>query len=184
MSANAEIATLGGGCFWCLEPLFAGLKGVEKVESGYSGGKVKNPCYREICTGNTGHAEVVQVTFAPDVISYQELLEIFFTVHDPTTLNRQGNDTGTQYRSVIFHHSPAQKETAERVIKEANASGGWRAPIVTEVAPFSAFYRAEDYHQDYYARNGNQPYCQLVITPKVKKFRERYNAKLKVYLPY
>lgn len=179
MSASAEIATLGGGCFWCLEPLFAALKGVAKVESGYSGGKVKNPSYREVCTGNTGHAEVVQVTFDPAVIGYQELLEIFFTVHDPTTLNRQGSDTGTQYRSVIFYHSPAQKETAERVIKEVNASGSWPAPIVTEVAPFSAFYRAEDYHQDYYARNGNQPYCQLVITPKVKTFRERYLEKLK-----
>lgn len=179
MSASAEIATLGGGCFWCLEPIFAGLKGVEKVESGYSGGKVKNPGYREICTGNTGHAEVVQVTFDPGVIGYQELLEIFFTVHDPTTLNRQGNDAGTQYRSVIFYHSPAQKETAERVIKEVNASGGWPAPIITEISPFSAFYRAEDYHQDYYARNGNQPYCQLVITPKVKAFRERYPEKLK-----
>ncbi|MCL5669438.1 MAG: peptide-methionine (S)-S-oxide reductase MsrA [Gammaproteobacteria bacterium] len=178
MSANAELATLGGGCFWCLEPLFAVLKGVSKVESGYSGGKVKNPAYREVCTGNTGHAEVVQVTFDPDVISYQELLEIFFTIHDPTTLNRQGNDTGTQYRSVIFYHSPEQKEIAACVIKEVTASGGWPAPMVTEIAPFSAFYRAEDYHQDYYARNGNQPYCQLVISPKLKKFRERYKAKL------
>ncbi|MCL4315421.1 MAG: peptide-methionine (S)-S-oxide reductase MsrA [Gammaproteobacteria bacterium] len=178
MSANAELATLGGGCFWCMEPLFAALKAVSKVESGYSGGKIKNSAYREVCAGTTGHAEVVQVTFDPDVISYQELLEIFFTLHDPTTLNRQGNDAGTQYRSVIFYHSPAQKETAECVIKEVTASGDWLAPIVTEVTPFSAFYRAEDYHQDYYARNGNQPYCQLVISPKLKKFRERYKAKL------
>ncbi|RJQ47790.1 MAG: peptide-methionine (S)-S-oxide reductase [Gammaproteobacteria bacterium] len=179
MPANAELATLGGGCFWCLEPLFAALRGVSKVESGYSGGKVKNPAYREVCAGTTGHAEVVHITFDPGVISYQELLEIFFSIHDPTTLNRQGNDAGTQYRSVVFYHNSAQKETAGRVIKEVNASGDWPASVVTEVTPFNAFYRAEDYHQDYYARNGNQPYCQLIITPKVKKFRERYSAKLK-----
>ncbi len=179
MSANAELATLGGGCFWCLEPLFAALKGVAKAESGYSGGKVKNPAYREVCAGNTGHAEVVQVTFDPGAISYQELLEIFFTLHDPTTLNRQGNDAGTQYRSVVFYHTPEQKRIAGQVIQETNAARIWPDPIVTEVTPFSAFYRAEDYHQDYYARNGNQPYCQAVIAPKVKKFRERYSAKLK-----
>jgi peptide-methionine (S)-S-oxide reductase len=179
MPANAELATLGGGCFWCLEPLFAALKGVSKVESGYSGGEIKNPSYREVCTGNTGHAEVVQVTFDPGVISYRELLEIFFSVHDPTTLNRQGNDAGTQYRSVIFYHTPEQKRVAGQVIQEISATRIWPGPIVTELAPFSAFYRAEDYHQDYYARNGNQPYCQMVIAPKLKKFRERYNAKLK-----
>lgn len=180
MSGHAEIATLGGGCFWCLEPIFADLKGVQKVESGYSGGAVKNPAYREVCEGTTGHAEVVQVTFDATIISYKEILEIFFTFHDPTTLNRQGADSGTQYRSVIFYHTPEQQTVAEEVMQEINAAGIWGGAIVTELAPFSAFYRAEDYHQDYYARNGSQPYCQMVIAPKVKKFRERYSAKLKI----
>ncbi|MDO9371380.1 MAG: peptide-methionine (S)-S-oxide reductase MsrA [Gammaproteobacteria bacterium] len=179
MSGHTEIATLGGGCFWCLEPIFAGLKGVQKVESGYSGGAVKNPAYREVCEGTTGHAEVVQVTFDATIISYKEILEIFFTFHDPTTLNRQGADSGTQYRSVIFYHTPEQQAVAEEVVQEINAAGIWDAPVVTELAPFSAFYRAEDYHQDYYSRNGSQPYCQMVIAPKVKKFRASYSAKLK-----
>lgn len=179
MSGHAEIATLGGGCFWCLEPIFAGLRGVQRVESGYSGGQVKNPVYREVCEGATGHAEVVQITFAAAVISYKEILEIFFTFHDPTTLNRQGADTGTQYRSVIFYHTPEQQAVAEEVMQEINAAGIWSGAVVTELAPFSAFYRAEDYHQDYYTRNGSQPYCQMIIAPKIKKLRERYSAKLK-----
>ena len=179
MSGHTEIATLGGGCFWCLEPIFADLKGVQKVESGYSGGAVKNPAYREVCEGTTGHAEVVQVTFDATIISYKEILEIFFTFHDPTTLNRQGADSGTQYRSVIFYHTPEQQAIAGEVIQEVNAAGIWNTPIVTELAPFNVFYRAEDYHQDYYARNGSQPYCQMVIAPKVKKLRASYSAKLK-----
>ncbi len=179
MSEPTEIATLGGGCFWCLEPIFADLKGVQKVESGYSGGAVKNPAYREVCEGTTGHAEVVQVTFDASVITYKEILEIFFTIHDPTTPNRQGADSGTQYRSVIYYHTPEQQAVAEEVMREINAAGIWGAPLVTEVAPFSVFYRAEDYHQDYYARNGNQSYCQIIIAPKVKKFRALYSAKLK-----
>lgn len=180
MPERAEIATLGGGCFWCLEPIFADLKGVQKVESGYSGGHVKNPAYREVCEGTTGHAEVVQVTFDASVISYKEILEIFFTFHDPTTLNRQGADSGTQYRSAIFYHTPEQQAIAKEVMQEIHAAGIWSAPLVTELAPFTIFYRAENYHQDYYARNGNQPYCQMVIAPKVKKLRARYSAKLKV----
>ncbi|MDA1107455.1 MAG: peptide-methionine (S)-S-oxide reductase MsrA [Proteobacteria bacterium] len=174
-----EIATLGGGCFWCLEPICANLKGVQKVESGYSGGAVKNPAYREVCEGTTGHAEVVQVAFDASVIPYKEILEIFFTFHDPTTLNRQGADSGTQYRSVIFYHTPEQQAVAKEVMQEINAAGIWGGAIVTELAPFNAFYRAEDCHQDYYARNGSQPYCQMVIAPKVQKFRARYSAKLK-----
>lgn len=176
---DTEIATLGGGCFWCLETIFAGLKGVQKVESGYSGGTVKNPAYREVCEGTTGHAEVVQITFDANIVPYKEILEIFFTFHDPTTLNRQGADSGTQYRSVIFYHTPQQQAEAEEVMREIGAAGIWGGAIVTELAPFSAFYRAEDYHQNYYARNGSQPYCQMVIAPKVKKLRERYSAMLK-----
>ncbi len=180
MSEHAEIATLGGGCFWCLEAVLVGLKGVKKVESGYSGGAVKNPAYREVCEGTTGHAEVVQITFDETIISYKEILEIFFTLHDPTTLNRQGADVGTQYRSVIFYHTPEQQAAAEKVIQEINAAGIWGGAVVTELAPFDAFYRAEEDHQSYYARNGSQPYCRMVIAPKVKKFRERYSAKLKI----
>ncbi|MDP1709080.1 MAG: peptide-methionine (S)-S-oxide reductase MsrA [Gammaproteobacteria bacterium] len=179
MAGDTEIATLGGGCFWCLEAVFASLKGVKKVESGYAGGTVKNPAYREVCEGSTGHAEVVQVTFDATVISYKEILEIFFAIHDPTTLNRQGADTGTQYRSVIFYHTPQQQAEAEEVMREIGAAGIWSAPLVTELAPFSAFYRAEDYHQDYYARNDSQPYCQMVISPKLSKLRERYSTRLK-----
>jgi peptide-methionine (S)-S-oxide reductase len=176
-SGRTELATLGGGCFWCVEAIFQDLKGVSKVESGYSGGNVSHPTYREVCSGLTGHAEVIQVTFDPAVISFKEILEIFFTVHDPTTLNRQGADTGTQYRSVIFYHSPEQKAVAEEVKTSMQAI--WDDPIVTEIAAFSKFYKAEDYHQNYYKDNPNQPYCSIVIAPKVKKFREKYQEKLK-----
>jgi peptide-methionine (S)-S-oxide reductase len=178
-SDGLELATLGGGCFWCLEAVFELLKGVEKVESGYSGGTVVNPSYRQVCTGTTGHAEVVQVTFDPQAISFREILEVFFTIHDPTTLNRQGADVGPQYRSVIFYHSQEQRATAEQVIREFNDAGVWRVPIVTEVTPFSEFYRAEDYHQEYFRRNPGQSYCQVVIAPKVAKVRQRYLSKLK-----
>jgi peptide-methionine (S)-S-oxide reductase len=174
-----EVATLGGGCFWCLEPVFDDLQGVENVVSGYSGGRVPNPSYREVCNGTTGHAEVVQVTFDPAVITFREILEVFFSIHDPTTLNRQGADVGTQYRSAIFYHSAEQKRIAEEVIAELDAEGSWGAPIVTEVTPFSAFYPAEDYHQEYFERNAVQPYCRVVIAPKVAKFRKQYQAKLK-----
>jgi peptide-methionine (S)-S-oxide reductase len=174
-----EVATLGGGCFWCLEAVFDDVRGVESVESGYAGGDEPNPTYRQVCAGTTGHAEVVQVTFDPRVISFRELLEIFFTIHDPTTLNRQGADVGTQYRSAIFYHSPEQKETAEQTIKELNAEGIWDAPIVTEVVPLTEFYVAEDYHQEYYAQNPSQPYCRAVVAPKVAKFRQKFLEKLK-----
>jgi peptide-methionine (S)-S-oxide reductase len=176
---NKEIATLAGGCFWCLEAVYEQLRGVEKVESGYSGGTVRNPSYRQVSTGTTGHAEVVQVTFDPNLISFRDLLGVFFTIHDPTTLNRQGADVGPQYRSAIFYHDQKQKETAERVIREIGAEGIWDKPIVTEVAPFTEFYRAEDYHQEYYRNNQYQPYCQVVIAPKVAKFRQHYLEKLK-----
>ena len=177
--SEKEVATLGGGCFWCLEAVFQDLKGVEKVESGYAGGTLPNPSYEQVCTGTTGHAEVVQITFDPQVISFRELLEVFFTIHDPTTLNRQGPDVGTQYRSAIFYHNEAQKAIAEEVIRELNAAGIWDAPIVTEVVPLRAFYRAEAYHQEYFKRNPAQPYCRVVIAPKVAKFRQRYLEKLK-----
>lgn len=172
-----ELATLGGGCFWCVEAIYQDLKGVTKVASGYSGGSVENPTYNAVCSGTTGHAEVIQVTFDPSVVSYEEILEIFFTVHDPTTLNRQGNDIGTQYRSVIFYHSEAKKATAEKVIDSVKDL--FENPIVTEVSPFTTFYVAEDYHQNYYKDNKYQPYCSYVITPKVKKFREKFQDKLK-----
>lgn len=174
-----EVATLGGGCFWCLEAVLDELVGVERVASGYSGGTVPNPSYKQICTGTTGHAEVVQLTFDPQVISFQEILTVFFSIHDPTTLNRQGADVGTQYRSAIFYHSPQQKAAAERVIEEITELGLWKAPIVTEVTPFEAFYKAEDYHQEYYKYNRAAPYCQMVIAPKLAKFREQWGAKLK-----
>jgi peptide-methionine (S)-S-oxide reductase len=178
-NGSKEIATLAGGCFWCLEPVFDDLKGVEDVVSGYSGGAVANPTYRQVCTGNTGHAEVVQVTFDPQVLSFADLLRVFFTIHDPTTLNRQGADVGTQYRSAIFYHSPEQKAAAEQVIAELGAAGVWSNPIVTEVAPFEAFYPAEDYHQEYFQNNPGQPYCQVVVAPKVAKFRKQYVERLK-----
>jgi len=173
-----EVATLGGGCFWCLEAAYEQLRGVTRVESGYAGGTVDEPSYRQVCSGTTGHAEVVQVTFDPATISYREILEVFFAIHDPTTLNRQGADVGTQYRSVIFYHSPEQKRTAEGLIAELNAAKVWARPVVTEVAPFIAFFRAEDYHQGYFRANPEQPYCQVVINPKVAKLRKQFAAKL------
>ncbi len=179
MQNRTEVATLAGGCFWCLEAVFVDLKGVERVESGYAGGTVPNPTYNQVCAGTTGHAEVVQITFDPQVISFRDLLDVFFTIHDPTTLNRQGADVGAQYRSAIFYHSGAQKAAAEEVIREVTAAGLWRYPVVTEVTPFTAFYKAEEYHQEYFARNPFQPYCQVVIAPKVAKFREKYLQKLR-----
>ena len=178
-SNGQEVATLGGGCFWCLEAVYDELTGVEQVESGYSGGTVVNPSYQQVCTGTTGHAEVIQLTFGPQEISFKEILEIFFTIHDPTTLNRQGGDVGPQYRSAIFYHNQEQKAIAEQVIEEINAAHIWPAPIVTEVTPFTTFYRAEDYHQEYFKHNSRQPYCQVVVAPKVAKFRKQYTAKLK-----
>ena len=176
---SREVATLAGGCFWCLEAVYEQLQGVEKVVSGYSGGTVPHPTYQQVSSGTTGHAEVVQITFDPDVITFRELLEIFFTIHDPTTLNRQGGDIGPQYRSAIFYHSPEQKEAAQETIREIEAAGIWDNPIVTEVTPFEAFYEAEDYHQEYYRQNPRQIYCQVVISPKVSKFRQRYQDKIK-----
>jgi peptide-methionine (S)-S-oxide reductase len=179
MPENREIATLAGGCFWCLEAVFEQLRGVEKVESGYTGGKTDKPTYHQVCEGSTGHAEVVQVRFNPAEISYAEILDVFFAIHDPTTLNRQGADVGTQYRSGIFYHSPAQKETAERRIAELNAAKIWDAPIVTEVTPLPTFYRAEDYHQGYFRAHPEAGYCQYVVSPKVAKFRKSFAAKLR-----
>ena len=174
-----EVTTLGGGCFWCLQPIFEELRGVTKVEVGYAGGTVANPSYEHVCTETTGHAEVVQVTFDPSEVSYEDLLRVFFTVHDPTTLNRQGHDVGTQYRSAIFYHTPEQKAAAERVIVEITKEGLWDGPIVTEVAPAKAFYRAEEYHQDYFRKNPYAGYCRAVIAPKVSKFRKMYANRLR-----
>jgi peptide-methionine (S)-S-oxide reductase len=185
MMSNAEgvqkrgIATLAGGCFWCLEAVFEQLRGVEKVVSGYAGGSMVNPSYKEVCTGATGHAEVVQVTYNPDQISYPDILGVFFSIHDPTTLNRQGADVGTQYRSAIFYHDAEQKAAAEALIEELNRQGLWPNPIVTEIAPYTKFYPAENYHQEYFRNNSYQPYCQAVIAPKVVKFRKQYLEKLK-----
>lgn len=178
-SSEGEVATLGGGCFWCTEAVFLELKGVEQVVSGYSGGTMPNPSYEDVCTGRTGHAEVVQVTFDPTLISFRQLLQVFFTVHDPTTLNKQGNDSGTQYRSVIFYHHDEQKRVAEEVIREMTKSKMWGKPVVTQVVPFKTFYRAEDYHQQYFRNNPSQSYCQVVIAPKVAKFRKYYFDMLK-----
>lgn len=175
---HTEIATFGAGCFWCTEAVFQEFKGVLKVESGYMGGTVANPTYREVCTGNTGHAEVTRITFDPAVISYDELLEILWTTHDPTTLNRQGADVGTQYRSAIFYYSEAQKASAEKSKREV-APAIWDKPIVTEIVPASEFYPAEDYHQDYFANNPEAGYCRIVISPKVQKAREKFASKLK-----
>jgi len=176
---HLQTATLAGGCFWCLEAVFLELKGVEKVESGYAGGDLPAPTYEQVCSGDTGHAEVVQVTFDPDVISYRELLEIFFTIHDPTTLNRQGADVGSQYRSAIFYHSAAQQATAEQVIAALEAEHVWDGKIVTQVVAYEMFYAAEAYHRDYYRRNPNQGYCRIVIAPKVSKLRKTYFERLK-----
>ncbi|CAM3816112.1 peptide-methionine (S)-S-oxide reductase MsrA [Mucilaginibacter galii] len=178
-SAKIEKATFGMGCFWCSEAIFQRLKGVVKVESGYAGGNYKNPTYEDVCTGNTGHAEVVQVTFEPEVISYKELLEIFWKMHDPTTLNRQGADVGTQYRSIIFYHTPQQKTLAEAYKTELNKEKVYPDPIVTQIAPFSNFYVAENYHQNYFKLNGREPYCRMVILPKVDKLEKVFKAKLK-----
>ena len=176
---SLEVATLGAGCFWCVEAIFQDIKGVKKVESGYSGGSIKNPSYKEVCNGTTGHAEVVQVTFDPKQVSFSSILEVFFSTHDPTTLNRQGADVGTQYRSAIFYHSEEQKKVAEIAKEAAQASGDWSNPIVTEITAYSNFYKAEDYHQDYYNQNGTQPYCQIVITPKIDKFKKKFADLLK-----
>lgn len=178
-NTKTELATLGGGCFWCTEAVFLEMKGVKKVVPGYSGGHVKNPAYREVTTGRTGHAEVVHITFDPEVTSFSEILEVFFMTHDPTTLNRQGNDIGTQYRSAIFYHNQEQKRTAEKVIELFEQEKVYNDPIVTEVTPFEAFYLAEDYHHNYFTRNKNQPYCQFVVAPKVEKFRKIFKEKLK-----
>ena len=174
-----ETATLAGGCFWCLEAVYDEIEGVEEVASGYAGGSTPHPTYEQVCTGNTGHAEVVQIKFDPSVISFDDILDVFFTIHDPTTLNRQGNDVGTQYRSAIFYHSPEQEQTARKKIAELEAARLWDEPIVTEVVPITAFYPAEEYHQEYFSRNPYQPYCQIVVAPKVAKARKHFLARLK-----
>ncbi|PUZ21861.1 peptide-methionine (S)-S-oxide reductase [Chitinophaga parva] len=176
---KTEVATFGGGCFWCTEAQLQQLQGVLKVESGFSGGTVPNPTYKEVCTGETGHAEVVQVTYDPTKITYAELLQAFWTSHDPTELNRQGNDVGTQYRSVIFYHNEEQRKEAEFYKQKLQESGAYDKPVVTEISPFKAFYKAEDYHQDYYANNGSQPYCMFVIRPKLEKFKKVFKDHLK-----
>lgn len=176
---HGEVATLGGGCFWCLEAVFVELRGVESVVSGYMGGQRDNPSYQEVCAGDTGHAEVVQIAFNPDIVTYREILQVFFVIHDPTTLNSQGGDVGTQYRSVIFYHSPEQKKVAEQMIVDLDRDKVWNDPIVTEVTAASVFYVAENYHQEYFARNQYQPYCRFVVAPKVAKFRKQFLGKLK-----
>jgi peptide-methionine (S)-S-oxide reductase len=175
-----EVATLAGGCFWCIEAVFTIIKGVEKVEPGYTGGSVPNPIYEQVSTGTTGHAEAAQITFDPDIISYREILEIFFAAHDPTTTNRQGPDVGTQYRSAIFYHNKAQKTTAESIIAELEKEGIWNKPIATQVEPLKTFYKAETHHRDYYKKHPNQPYCQQIITPKIIELQQRFLNKLKV----
>jgi peptide-methionine (S)-S-oxide reductase len=179
MSKKLETATLGGGCFWCVEAVYQDLQGVEKVVSGYAGGAVDNPSYKQVCSGMTGHAEVVQISFDPETISYEDILYVFWRIHDPTTLNRQGADVGTQYRSVIFYHDEKQKAVAEKSKRETDSSGLWPDLIVTEIVPFDNFYKAEDYHQEYYRHNSYQPYCMIVIDPKVRKFRKEFKDKLK-----
>lgn len=178
-SGGHEIATFGTGCFWCTEAIFQQLNGVIKVTSGYSGGHIANPTYEQVCEGTTGHAEAVQIVYDPKVISYDELLKVFWETHDPTTLNRQGNDVGTQYRSVIFYHTPAQKEKAEHYKAELNKNGAYKDPIVTAIEPFKNFYSAENYHQNYYTSHGDQPYCRLVIRPKLEKFEKVFKDKIK-----
>ncbi len=179
IQSDKEVATLAGGCFWCLEAVYDRLEGVASVESGYMGGDTAAPTYRDVCEGDTGHAEVVQITFDPRVVSYRDLLEIFFVIHDPTTLNRQGNDTGTQYRSAIFYHSPEQKAQAEKLIAELTARKAFASPIVTEVVSAVKFHMAEPYHQEYFSNNPNQPYCQYVVAPKLAKFRDKFAQRLK-----
>jgi peptide-methionine (S)-S-oxide reductase len=178
MSDQSEIATLAGGCFWCLEAVFEQLRGVERVVSGYCGGAMPDPSYEQVCGGGTGHAEVVQVTFDPALVSLREVLDVFFAIHDPTTLNRQGADVGTQYRSAIFYHSPAQQHVAEQTIAELNAAKIWERPIVTDVVPLKTFFPAEDYHQGYFRNHPGQGYCQAVVAPKLAKFRKRFAEKL------
>lgn len=178
-SPQRETATLAGGCFWCLEAVYDNLRGVLSVESGYTGGSVPNPTYEQVCSGNTKHAEVVRITFDPQIISYRDLLDVFFTIHDPTTLNRQGNDIGTQYRSAIFYHSPEQKRITEEKIAELEAQKTWKNPIVTQLEPTPEFHVAEDYHQEYFRNNSMQPYCRVVIAPKVSKARKAFLTKLK-----
>lgn len=179
MTMNTDTATFGAGCFWCVEAAFESLKGVVSATSGYSGGKVKNPSYKEVCNGTTGHAEVVQVIYDPAVISFKDLLEAFFTVHDPTQLNRQGNDVGTQYRSAVFYHNEEQRQLSTKAIAELNAAAAFPNPVVTEVTAFSAFYPAEDYHQEYFANNPDQPYCAMVVQPKLDKFKKVFKEKLR-----
>jgi peptide-methionine (S)-S-oxide reductase len=179
MNTNLQTATLAGGCFWCLEAVYDEIKGVQSVESGYAGGQMDNPTYRAVCNGDTGHAEVIQVHFDPNIVSYRDLLNVFFAIHDPTTLNRQGADVGTQYRSAIFYHDDEQKMIAEELIKDLNSQKIWDKPIVTEVAKLDKFFMAEDYHQEYFARNPYQPYCQAVVAPKVSKFRKHFLDMLK-----
>ena len=178
-TTGKEIATLAGGCFWCLEAVYDEVKGVQSVESGYMGGRKPDPTYEQVCSGTTGHAEVVQITFDPGVVSYKELLEVFFVIHDPTTLDRQGNDVGTQYRSAIFYHSPEQKQVAEQTMRELAAEKVYDTAIVTQLLPAERFYPAEGYHQEYFQRNQNQPYCQFVVAPKVSKFRRKFLDKVK-----
>jgi peptide-methionine (S)-S-oxide reductase len=178
-NTNLEIATFGAGCFWCTEAVYERLNGVEKVISGYSGGHVKNPSYKEVCTGTTGHAEVTQVYFNPEIISYEELLDVFWQTHDPTTLNRQGNDIGTQYRSVIFYSNERQKKASEESKRNIDMSGTFKDRVVTEISPLINFYEAEDYHQDYFKNNPNQPYCSVIIAPKIKKFTAKYQDKFR-----
>ncbi|MEO8158804.1 MAG: peptide-methionine (S)-S-oxide reductase MsrA [Betaproteobacteria bacterium] len=177
--SGMEVATLAGGCFWCLEAVYDRLEGVKSVESGYMGGQTPKPTYRDVCDGDTGHAEVVQIAFDPKVVSFRDLLEIFFVIHDATTLNRQGNDVGTQYRSSIFYHSPAQKAEAEKIVGELTAETAFAAPIVTEIVPVAQFHMAEKYHQEYFENNPNQPYCQFVVAPKVAKFRAKFAQRMK-----
>jgi peptide-methionine (S)-S-oxide reductase len=177
--SQREITTLAGGCFWCLEAVYDEMEGVLSVESGYMGGRQPNPSYRDVCTGRTGHAEVVQIAFDPDVTSFHDILEVFFAIHDPTSLDRQGNDSGPQYRSVIFYHDDRQRAAAQEIVGELNAEGAWPRPIVTELRPATTFYVAEDYHQEYFRNNPQQPYCAFVVSPKVKKFREKFAARLR-----
>lgn len=178
-NTKLDTATFGAGCFWCVEAVFQQLKGVEKTISGYSGGTIKNPSYKEVCTGTTGHAEVIQVIYNPQIVSFKDLLEVFWQTHDPTTLNRQGADAGTQYRSVIFYHNNEQKELAETFKNKLNQEGAFNSPIITEINAFNNFYPAEDYHQNYYLQNGDQPYCQFVIAPKMEKFKKVFSSKIK-----
>jgi len=178
-NGNLKKATFGSGCFWCTEAVFERVDGVHSVVSGYAGGNVENPTYEQICSGSTGHAEVTQITYDPGITTYDELLQIFWKTHDPTTLNRQGNDVGPQYRSVIFFHDDEQKQLAEKYKEDLNASGAWKDPIVTEISPYTVFYKAEDYHQNYYANNPNQGYCSFIIAPKLEKFEKVFKEKLK-----